>query len=145
MWKDRATSGAKPLVLSPADPNYNYNQVVEEHTTRKRLSKRGLVLRPGQFVLAWTRERVCLPRPARFAARVEGKSSLARLGIGVHVTAPTIHAGFQGQIQLEMRNNGVLHVRLLPGMRICQLIFEMSLGVPEKGYTGIFAGQSSQE
>jgi len=82
---------------------------------------------------------------------VEGKSSLARLGIGVHVTAPTIHAGFGykkgdedysgSPLQLEMWNVGPLDVKLVAGMPICQLIFEIVDGTPEKGYEGKFSLQ----
>jgi dCTP deaminase len=79
----------------------------------------------------------------RIAARIEGKSSLARLGLGVHITAPTIHAGFAGQIRLEMINHGKVPIRMRVGMRVCQLIFEQTLGTPEKGYQGQFSGQVS--
>ena len=79
----------------------------------------------------------------RLAARVEGKSSLGRLGLGVHITAPTIHAGFNGRIRLEIINHGSLPIRLRAGMRICQLIFEQTLGTPEKGYSGRFVGQNT--
>lgn len=92
--------------------------------------------------MAWTKERVSLHLHAKIAARVEGKSSLARLGIGVHVTAPTIHAGFKGQIRLEMINHGRIPLRLRPGMKICQLIFEQTLGTPSAGYSGRFQDQS---
>ncbi len=101
----------------------------------------GYVLEPGVFVLGWTAENVELPTETRIAARVEGKSSLARLGIGIHITAPTIHAGFKGSIQLEICNHGKLRVRLIHGMPVCQLIFEQTLGTPEKGYSGQFFGQ----
>ena len=57
------------------------------------------------------------------------------------MTAPTIHAGFDGQLRLEMYNLGSLRVKLHAGMRVCQLIFEQTLGTPEKGYAGQFAGQ----
>ena len=80
---------------------------------------------------------------ARLAGRVEGKSGLARLGIAVHVTAPTIHAGFEGQVRLEMFNHGAIPVRLRAGMRICQLILEQTLGTPVKSYKGRFAGQTA--
>jgi dCTP deaminase len=73
---------------------------------------------------------------------VEGKSSLARLGLAIHVTAPTIHGGFSGNIQLEVINYGPLPIKLRPGMKICQLIFEQTLGVPEKLYQGQFKGQA---
>jgi dCTP deaminase len=89
-------------------------------------------------------EYVNLPMDSRLAARVEGKSSLARIGVGVHITAPTIHAGFEGQIRLEIMNHGHLPVTIKPGMRICQLIFEQTLGTPERGYKGKFSGQKSK-
>ena len=103
------------------------------------------------FLLGWTIEKIQLPYTSRIAARVEGKSSLARIGIGVHVTAPTIHAGFGyrpddptfpgNPIQLEIWNVGPLKVRLVKGLRICQLIFEEVHGTPSKGYDGRFAIQ----
>jgi dCTP deaminase len=80
---------------------------------------------------------------ARLAARIEGKSSLARLGLAVHVTAPTIHAGSKGQIQLEIINHGPLPIRLRPGMPVCQLIFEQTLGVPDRAYGGQFIRQAA--
>lgn len=95
------------------------------------------------FVLAWTAETVSIPIHSRLAARVEGKSSLARLGMGVHLTAPTIHCGFKGSVQLEICNSGPNEIILDAGMRICQLIFEQTMGTPEKGYKGTFFGQSS--
>ena len=85
---------------------------------------------------------------------MEGKSSLARLGLGVHVTAPTIHAGFGhkesqpdypgSSIQLEIWNFGPINVVLQTGMKICQLIFELVDGTPEMGYEGRFSVQGPQ-
>jgi dCTP deaminase len=124
--------------IRPAVKGYNYNQLQKR---KDRISLNGFTFAPGMFLLAWTAETVFLPYTSRLAARVEGKSSLARLGIGVHLTAPTIHAGFRGQIQLEMSNLGQNEIILDVGMRICQLIFEVSLGTPAKGYAGGFVGQ----
>ena len=104
----------------------------------------GYILGPNDFVLGWTNETIDLPNHSRLAARVEGKSSLARLAIGVHITAPTIHAGFKGQVQLEIWNHGPLRVKLMSDMRVCQLIFEQTLGTPEKGYSGQFLAQSNK-
>lgn len=110
---------------------------------------------PGQsFVLGYTKEVIYLPNRSRIAARVEGKSSLARLGVGVHVTAPTIHAGFGykegipedqlgSPIQLEIFNLSGLPVVLDVGMPICQLILEEVREVPNKGYKGRFSDQPS--
>lgn len=137
------TPGLEAPIISPAARGYTHDELAK-HTLGHTLSRdEGHVFEPNTFILAWTKEYISLPTSSRVAARVEGKSSLARLAISVHMTAPTIHAGFSGQIQLEMRNNGPLRVRLLPDMRICQLIFEITLGTPEKGYAGLFANQTA--
>jgi hypothetical protein len=68
-------------------------------------------LSPHKFVLGITREYVELPRKSKIAARVEGRSTLARLGLVVHLTAPTIHSGFPGRIVLEMYNFGTYPLR----------------------------------
>jgi dCTP deaminase len=107
------------------------------------IPKEGYPLPPRMLVLGWTREYVDLKTAARLSGRVEGKSSLARLGLGIHVTAPTIHSGFNGRIRLEMINHGGLPIRLRSGMRICQLIFEATLGTPDRGYKGQFSGQTA--
>ena len=131
------------LVIDPAAPGYKFNRAISHVSSLKAIdAKDGYRLAKGRLVLAWTKERVHLRSRARIAARVEGKSSLARLGLAVHVTAPTIHAGFVGQIQLEVMNHGPLPIRLRVGMSICQLIFEQTLGFPEVGYGGQFSGQS---
>jgi dCTP deaminase len=122
------------------------------HTVPK--SEEGYLIEPRCFYLGWTLERIQLPHRSRLAARVEGKSSLARLGLGVHVTAPTIHAGFGyndrdpdflgNPIQLEIWSTGPLPVMLPPGLPVCQLIFELVDGTPERGYRGQFAFQGPE-
>lgn len=84
-------------------------------------------LDPGQFLIGKTREFVdfpVVPEKPSFAARVEGRSGIARCGILVHFTAPTIHAGFNGTITLEIANLSKMSFLLFPGMPICQLIIE---------------------
>jgi dCTP deaminase len=130
------------LRLDPGHPKFRYRTVVGMLTDDVATDP-DVNLETRTLLLAWTREFIALPEAARVAARVEGKSSLARLGVGVHITAPTIHAGFKGQIQLEIVNHGPAPVTLRAGMPICQLIFETTLGTPEKGYAGIFAGQTA--
>jgi dCTP deaminase len=77
-------------------------------------------------MLAITRERIHLHRDHKLAARFEGRSSFARIGMIVHLTAPTIHAGFRGPITLEMINFSPFHLRLVPNKtRICQMIIEL--------------------
>jgi dCTP deaminase len=126
--------------IRPGALGYKYDDLAIRKD--KIPSLNGFALTPKTFILAWTRETISLPVTSRFAARVEGKSSLARLGIGIHLTAPTIHAGFTGQIQLEMINVGQNDIILDVGMRICQLIFEITFGTPEKGYMGRFLSQA---
>jgi len=78
-----------------------------------------------RLLLAITRERIHLVPGSRLAARVEGRSSFARLGLVVHLTAPTIQHGFRGTITLEILNHGPFYVKFVPTRtRICQLIFE---------------------
>lgn len=79
------------------------------------------VLHPGEFVLGATIERVRLA--ADVVARLEGKSSLARLGLVVHSTAGFIDPGFEGDVTLELSNVATLPMLLHPGMRIAQLAF----------------------
>jgi dCTP deaminase len=106
----------------------------------------GYILEPNQFILGNTVEWVHLPvregHPA-LAARVEGKSSRARMGILVHFTAPTIHAGFEGNITLEMINLGPFPLTLFPGVPICQLIFERVQQAPVKFAASQSQGQSA--
>lgn len=129
--------------IDPTHPEYDHERTVTEFTTRTTIPIDGYLFKPKELVLAWTREYVNLKTHARIAGRIEGKSSLARLGIGVHITAPIIHAGFDGHIRLEMLNHGKFPVRLKPGMRICQLVFEQTLGTPDRGYRGRFSGQTT--
>jgi dCTP deaminase len=140
LWSEPVMGSER--TICPASLNYSYNTIAENFTVLGEIGPTGYILKPHQFLLAWTAEEITLPTSSRLAARVEGKSSLARLGIGVHVTAPTIHAGFDGPIQLEIVNHGELDVKLEVGMRVCQLIFEQTAGTPDKGYKGQFLKQS---
>ena len=79
------------------------------------------VLHPGEFVLGSTFERVTLG--SAVAARLEGKSSLGRLGLLTHSTAGFIDTGFSGHVTLELSNMATLPVKLWPGMKIGQLCF----------------------
>ena len=84
---------------------------------------RPFILHPGEFVLGATLERISLPDD--LVARLDGKSSLGRLGLQVHSTAGLADPGFTGQITLELSNMTRLPISLYPGMRVAQLVFEM--------------------
>lgn len=94
--------------------------------------KKPFVLHPQEFVLAATLERIELPD--NISARLEGRSSLGRIGIVVHSTAGSIGAGFRGCLTLELANMGRIPVILYPGMRICALSFEMLSTSSENPY-----------
>jgi dCTP deaminase len=79
------------------------------------------VIRPGAFVLARTLEHIALPD--NIVATIEGKSSIARLGITLHQTGGWIDAGFRGTITLEMCNVNVRPVKVHAGMPVGQLVF----------------------
>jgi dCTP deaminase len=79
------------------------------------------LLHPGEFVLGSTLERVQVPDD--LVARIEGKSSLGRLGLLIHSTAGFIDAGFEGHVTLELANVATLPITLYPGMKIGQISF----------------------
>ena len=79
------------------------------------------ILHPGEFVLGSTAERVGVPDD--LVGRIEGKSSLGRLGLLIHSTAGFIDAGFDGHITLELSNAANLPITLYPGMKIGQISF----------------------
>ena len=79
------------------------------------------MLHPGEFVLGSTLERVGVPDD--LVARIEGKSSLGRLGLLIHSTAGFIDAGFDGHVTLELANVANLPITLYPGMKIGQISF----------------------
>jgi dCTP deaminase len=79
------------------------------------------ILHPGEFVLGSTFEVVTLPND--LAARLEGKSSLGRLGLLTHSTAGFVDPGFSGHVTLELSNAATLPIKLWPGMKVGQLCF----------------------
>src|SRR6195952_1170804 len=90
------------------------------------------ILHPGEFVLGSTFELVTLPDD--IAARLEGKSSLGRLGLLTHSTAGFVDPGFSGHVTLELSNVATLPIKLWPGMKIGQLCFIRLTSPAEKPY-----------
>jgi dCTP deaminase len=133
-------TGGKAGEVLPFTQHFNVQAMMEDERYARKVSigdGSTYPLKPRDFILGFTVERVRIPHESRIAARVEGKSSLARIGLGVHVTAPTIHAGFGAgpgkpllPIQLEIFNLGPWIIHLQAGMRIGQLIFEEVREVP---------------
>lgn len=104
--------------------------------TRKIDRVQPFVMEPNAFVLATTAEIVKLSN--RVAARVEGKSSLARFGIAVHLTAPKIDPGWIGNITLEIINLGPHNVSLSPYMEIAVLMIDRLSSPATQVYEGKF-------
>lgn len=112
--------------------------------TRLVETKRGeaFVLHPGEFVLGSTYETVTLPDD--IAARLEGKSSLGRLGLLTHSTAGFIDPGFTGHVTLELSNVATLPIMLWPGMKIGQLCFFRLSSPAEQPYGSATASSRYQ-
>ncbi len=104
---------------------YAYIDPAEEMSDLTRLvevdPKEAFILHPGEFVLGSTYEFVTLPD--NIAARLEGKSSLGRLGLLTHSTAGFVDPGFNGHVTLELANVSNLPIKLWPGMKVGQLCF----------------------
>jgi dCTP deaminase len=136
----------------PQSGSFNYDlrssegfaKFLARNCEKKVITDDGYVLKPKTFVLGITQERVGLPLvPGKtLAARIEGKSSIARCGLLVHFTAPTVHAGWDGPLALEMINLGNAGFTLYPGMAVAQLILEAVVGDPEANPSQ-FHGQST--
>ena len=89
-------------------------------------------LMPGQFILGATIEKVVIPHD--IVGRIEGKSSLGRLGLLIHATAGYVDPGFQGDLTLEISNGAANPILLRPGMRIAQLALLQATSPAERPY-----------
>ena len=106
-----------------------------------RLEFEAYTLFPGEFVLGATVEEFRIGEG--LAGRLEGKSSLGRMGLSVHTTAGFFDPGFQGTATLEITNHGRLPIVLYPGVAIAQMCFLRMTSVPLRSYreTGTYNGQ----
>lgn len=111
-------------------------EYMDDETAKKvkRTRDEGFILHPGEFVLGVTEERVSIPE--NLMARLEGKSSVGRLGVMIHVTAGFIDPGFRGPITLEIANLRKIPIILRPGKTICQLSFFNMESPPSRLYNG---------
>lgn len=106
----------------PAEPAFHYKVFAKQNLVEVAPDPDGIVtIRPRTFYLADLLETVTLPPD--LAMHIQGKSSLARIGLSVHITAPHAHAGWGGRLTLEMYNLGPFNIELKPGTPIGQLTF----------------------
>ena len=124
-------------VIDPAQDQPELTRLVEVDPGE------GFVLHPGEFVLGSTLELVQLPDD--LAARVEGKSSLGRLGLLTHATAGFVDPGFRGHVTLELSNVATLPIMLWPGMKIGQLAFFQLSSPAEHPYGSAKYGSHYQD
>ena len=99
--------------------NINFEDLMEEIKVEDGAP---FILQPKEFILATTKEEFVLPDD--LMARLDGRSSLGRLGVVVHSTAARFDPGWQGKAVMELGNLGIMPVVLYSGMRICALTFE---------------------
>jgi dCTP deaminase len=124
-------------VIDPAENQPDLTRAVEVGPDQP------FILHPGEFALGSTYERVALPDDV--AARLEGKSSLGRLGLLTHSTAGFIDPGFEGHVTLELSNVATLPIKLWPGMKIGQMCFFRLSSPAEKPYGSGAAGSRYQD
>jgi dCTP deaminase len=105
----------KYAFIDPAEDQSDLTHLIEVEPNEP------FILHPGEFVLGSTYEFVTLPD--NIAARLEGKSSLGRLGLLTHSTAGFVDPGFKGHVTLELANVSNLPIKLWPGMKVGQLCF----------------------
>lgn len=126
----------KYSVIDPAQEQPDLTRLVEVP------AEDPFILHPGEFVLGSTYELVSLPDDV--SARLEGKSSLGRLGLLTHSTAGFIDAGFSGHVTLELSNVATLPITLWPGMKIGQLCFFQLSSPAENPYGSDASGSRYQ-
>ena len=136
-----ARDSSPGVIVDPSASGFRVMDFLQKNGRTEIIPEHGSYqMAPNELVIARTLETLRLP--LHLAARVEGKSSLARLGLSVHVTAPSVHAGFEGPLYLEMNNIGPFPILLRRGMSIAQLILE-HVGLPaSRGYEGQFQRQT---
>ena len=124
----RVFNHSKTPYLDPQDPK------TLKDATAEVIMAHGepFILHPGEFVLAMTREYIEMPDD--LTGRLEGRSSIGRMGVVIHSTAANIECGFRGNITLELANMGRIPVMLYAGMRICSISFEELTSAAEVPY-----------
>ena len=129
----------RPKVVYADSPNGN-GHAFEVDT--QQVGRPYFEIGPGEFVLGHTLERVKLP--ANLAASVDGRSSIGRLGVTIHITAGYIDPGFEGQITLEIFNASPNTVRIPIGMRVCQLVVYLMTDAAADPYGSAARGSKYQ-
>lgn len=131
-WVDLSLGNEFGLFKQTSQPYIDVKKSVD-HTEKIIVDdNEPFILHPDEFVLAQVKEKIRLP--ADMAAYIDGRSSLGRIGLVVHVTSGFVDPGFSGRLVLEMTNVGKMPVAIHPGMKICKLVFFKLTSGAEKPY-----------
>ncbi len=126
-------------IFNKAKNTINVSEELEHNLISKlvKASSNGMVLNPGQFVNGITEESIKLPK--NISGRIEGRSRFARVGLLIHVSSGFVQPGSDGRIVLEIANLSKAKLRLIPGIKICQIILEEVRG--SGSYSGSYLHQ----
>ena len=121
---------------------FNSNKIIEENIDYKKITKivdisKGYILKPGELVMGITKEKITLPE--NIAGFLNSRSRYARIGLMSHITAPFIAPGVSNHQVLEIYNAGKNKIKLIPGTKICHIVFQECKGKAK--YQGIFKDQ----
>jgi dCTP deaminase len=110
----------------------NMDDISDLQRKMEATPEEGVVVHPGEFIIGTTLETVKIPE--NLVARIEGRSSYARLGLIPHAAGGFVDAGFEGQITLEIQNLGNVPITIYPEDRICQMAIETMTSQAENPY-----------
>jgi dCTP deaminase len=118
------------------------DKIISEDIDYKKITRvvdisKGYVLKPGELVLGITKEKMTIP--GNLAAWINSRSRFARIGLMSHITAPFIQPGVSNKQVLEIFNAGPNRIKLIPGTKICQIVFQQCKGNAK--YDGIWKNQ----
>lgn len=121
---------------------FNTNKTIFEDIDYKKITKivninKGYILKPGELVMGITKEKITLPE--NIAGFLNSRSRYARIGLMSHITAPFIAPGVSNHQVLEIYNAGKNKIKLIPGTKICHIIFQKCKGKAK--YTGMYKNQ----
>jgi dCTP deaminase len=132
-WVDLKLGNEFKTFKAVSTPFIDTRAPTEGHAeTVKIEDDKPFIIHPGEFVLGQIKEIVTIPDD--MAAYLDGRSSLGRLGLVVHITSGWIDPGFSGQLVLEITNVGKMPLVVYPGMRICKLVLHKLTSTAEKPY-----------
>ena len=120
-----------------ADENAFFGEDYRRNTKTRTVGKGGVLLGPGELVLGTTLERITLSQ--NMSGKLEGRSRFARLGLMVHVSSSLVQPGVDNVQVLEILNVSPFELQLVPGAKICQIVFDRVEGKAK--YEGTFRKQ----